>query len=44
MVFLDFGFIHLKVYGKIDPGAIGFTRGFSLEESIQWVNKLMLSN
>jgi hypothetical protein len=29
---------------KVDPGAIGFTRGFSLEEteSIQWVDKLLL--
>ena len=27
---------------KIDPGAIVFTRGFSLENSIQWVNKLLL--
>ena len=25
---------------KIDPMAIGFTKGFFLEENIRWVNKL----
>ena len=30
---------------RIDPGAIGFTSGFSQEHSILWwVNKLLLSN
>ena len=27
---------------KIDPGAIVFTRGFSRENNIRWVNKLLL--
>ena len=27
-----------------DPGAIVFARGFSLEESIRWVDKLLLGN
>ena len=30
---------------KIDPGAIGFTSGFSQEHKYSWwVNKLLLSN
>ena len=27
---------------KIDPGAVDFTSGFSQENSIRWVNKLLL--
>ena len=27
---------------KDDPGAIVFTRGFSLEDNIRWVNQLLL--
>ena len=35
--------IDLQIYdGKIDPGAVDFTSGFSQENSIQWVNKLLL--
>ena len=35
----------LKMYdGKIDPGAVDFTSGFSRENSIRWVNKLLLGN
>ena len=29
---------------KVDPGAVEFTRGISQENSIQWVNKLLLGN
>ena len=37
--------IDLKVYdGKIDPGVVDFTIGFSRENSIRWVKKLLLSN
>ena len=37
--------IDLKVYyEKIDPGAVDFTSGFSWENSIRWVNKLLLGN
>ena len=37
--------IDLKIYDeKIDPGAVDFTSGFSRENSIRWVNKLLLGN
>ena len=37
--------VDLKVYdGKIDPGAIDFTSGFSQRNSTPWVNKLLLGN
>ena len=29
---------------KIDPGAVDFTSGFSRENSIWWVDKLLLGN
>ena len=29
---------------KIDPGAVDFISGFSRENSIRWVNKLLLGN
>ena len=39
------GNIDLKVYDeKIDPRARDFTSGFSRENSIRWVNKLLLGN
>ena len=37
--------IYLKIYdGKIDSGAVDFTSGFSRENSIWWVNKLLLGD
>ena len=37
--------IDLKIYDeKIDQGAVDFTSGFSRENSIRWVNKLLLGN
>ena len=35
----------LKIYDeKVDPGVVDFTCGFSRENSIRWVNKLLLGN
>ena len=37
--------IELKIYDKkIDPGAVDVTSGLSRENSIRWVNKLLLGN
>ena len=37
--------IDLKIYDKkVDPGAVDFTSGFSRENNIWWVNKLLLGN
>ena len=39
------GNIVLKIYDeKIDLGAVDFTSSFSRENSIRWVNKLLLGN
>ena len=54
-IFGFFGFVDLKTKsaktyigkkydGKVDPGAVGFTSGFSHEYSARWVNKLLLGN